>query len=161
MSALSAWGHLTSVITSLSPLWSCVSGMPLHSIWPSCRMTCRDWERASSMGNEDSLEDVFVAVIRPKSQVSLSSKEYRAKAYEVNVLGQTVAGSVTSKQLTTFLAQFLTRFPRSHTDSADWSAFGREGEEKKEGPPCDKDPSRRRQIQIHIGLCRRKNQTHI
>lgn len=36
------------------------------------------------MGNEDSLEDVFVAVIRPKSQVSLSSKEYRAKAYEVN-----------------------------------------------------------------------------
>lgn len=37
------------------------------------------------MGNEDSLEDVFVAVIRPKSQVSLSSKEYRAKAYEVNV----------------------------------------------------------------------------
>ena len=71
------------------------------------------------MGNEDSLEDVFVAVIRPKSQVSLSSKEYRAKAYEVNVLGQTVAGSVTSKQLTTFLAQFLTRFPRSHTDSAD------------------------------------------
>lgn len=38
------------------------------------------------MGNEDSLEDVFVAVIRPKSQVSLSSKEYRAKAYEVNML---------------------------------------------------------------------------
>lgn len=37
------------------------------------------------MGNEDSLEDVFVAVIRPKSQVSLSSKEYRAKAYEVNM----------------------------------------------------------------------------
>uniref|UniRef100_A0A3Q3SG27 KRIT1 ankyrin repeat containing n=1 Tax=Mastacembelus armatus TaxID=205130 RepID=A0A3Q3SG27_9TELE len=35
------------------------------------------------MGNEDSLEDVFVAVIRPKSQVSLSSKEYRAKAYEI------------------------------------------------------------------------------
>lgn len=40
------------------------------------------------MGNEDSLEDVFVAVIRPKSQVSLSSKEYRAKAYEVNILSQ-------------------------------------------------------------------------
>lgn len=37
------------------------------------------------MGNEDSLEDVFVAVIRPKNQVSLSSKEYRAKAYEVCV----------------------------------------------------------------------------
>lgn len=36
------------------------------------------------MGNEDSLEDAFVAVIRPKSQVSLSSKEYRAKVYEVN-----------------------------------------------------------------------------
>ncbi|XP_061753535.1 krev interaction trapped protein 1 isoform X2 [Nerophis ophidion] len=35
------------------------------------------------MGNEDSLEDVFVAVLRPKSQVSLSSKEYRAKAYEI------------------------------------------------------------------------------
>ncbi|XP_056877307.1 protein rapunzel-like [Takifugu flavidus] len=35
------------------------------------------------MGNEDSLEDVFVAVIRPKSQVSQSSKEYRAKAYEI------------------------------------------------------------------------------
>lgn len=35
------------------------------------------------MGNEDSLEDVFVAVLRPKNQVSLSSKEYRAKAYEV------------------------------------------------------------------------------
>uniref|UniRef100_A0A3B4XTR6 KRIT1 ankyrin repeat containing n=1 Tax=Seriola lalandi dorsalis TaxID=1841481 RepID=A0A3B4XTR6_SERLL len=35
------------------------------------------------MGNEDCLEDVFVAVIRPKSQVSLSSKEYRAKAYEI------------------------------------------------------------------------------
>lgn len=41
------------------------------------------------MGNEDSLEDVFVAVIRPKSQVSLSSKEYRAKAYEVNMLTRT------------------------------------------------------------------------
>lgn len=41
------------------------------------------------MGNEDSLEDVFVAVIRPKTQVSLSSKEYRAKAYEVNVLSLT------------------------------------------------------------------------
>lgn len=38
------------------------------------------------MGNEDCLEDVFIAVIRPKSQVSLSSKEYRAKAYEVNCL---------------------------------------------------------------------------
>uniref|UniRef100_A0A3B4BE21 FERM domain-containing protein n=1 Tax=Periophthalmus magnuspinnatus TaxID=409849 RepID=A0A3B4BE21_9GOBI len=35
------------------------------------------------MGNEDSLEDTFVAVVRPKSQVSLSSKEYRAKAYEI------------------------------------------------------------------------------
>lgn len=35
------------------------------------------------MGNEDTLEDVFVAVLRPKNQVSLSSKEYRAKAYEV------------------------------------------------------------------------------
>uniref|UniRef100_A0A672FY12 FERM domain-containing protein n=1 Tax=Salarias fasciatus TaxID=181472 RepID=A0A672FY12_SALFA len=35
------------------------------------------------MGNEDSFEDVFVAVVRPKSQVSLSSKEYRAKAYEI------------------------------------------------------------------------------
>lgn len=41
------------------------------------------------MGNEDSLEDVFVAVIRPKNQVSLSSKEYRAKAYEVNALSPT------------------------------------------------------------------------
>lgn len=35
------------------------------------------------MGNKDTLEDVFVAVLRPKNQVSLSSKEYRAKAYEV------------------------------------------------------------------------------
>uniref|UniRef100_A0A669BEB1 KRIT1 ankyrin repeat containing n=1 Tax=Oreochromis niloticus TaxID=8128 RepID=A0A669BEB1_ORENI len=35
------------------------------------------------MGNEDTLEDVFVAVLRPKNQVSLSSKEYRAKAYEI------------------------------------------------------------------------------
>ncbi|XP_010792232.1 krev interaction trapped protein 1 [Notothenia coriiceps] len=35
------------------------------------------------MGNEDRLEDAFVAVIRPKSQVSLSSKEYRAKSYEI------------------------------------------------------------------------------
>lgn len=34
------------------------------------------------MGNQE-LEDVFVAVIRPKSTVSLSSKEYRAKAYEI------------------------------------------------------------------------------
>ncbi|KAK3511648.1 hypothetical protein QTP70_014584 [Hemibagrus guttatus] len=34
------------------------------------------------MGNQE-LEDVFVAVIRPKSAVSLSSKEYRAKAYEI------------------------------------------------------------------------------
>lgn len=43
------------------------------------------------MGNEDGLEeDAFVAVIRPKSQVSLSSKEYRAKAYEVNIRGYTV-----------------------------------------------------------------------
>lgn len=37
------------------------------------------------MGNQDNLEDVFVAVIRPKNQVSLSSKEYRAKAYEVRL----------------------------------------------------------------------------
>lgn len=37
------------------------------------------------MGSADNLEDAFVAVIRPKSQVSLSSKEYRAKVYEVNV----------------------------------------------------------------------------
>lgn len=46
------------------------------------------------MGNEDSLEDVFVAVIRPKSQVSLSSKEYRAKAYEVHgqIRHQTASG---------------------------------------------------------------------
>uniref|UniRef100_A0A8C4F2G5 FERM domain-containing protein n=1 Tax=Dicentrarchus labrax TaxID=13489 RepID=A0A8C4F2G5_DICLA len=35
------------------------------------------------MGNEGGFEDVFVAVIRPKNQVSLSSKEYRAKAYEI------------------------------------------------------------------------------
>ncbi|XP_060713105.1 krev interaction trapped protein 1 [Tachysurus vachellii] len=34
------------------------------------------------MGNQEQ-EDVFVAVIRPKSAVSLSSKEYRAKAYEI------------------------------------------------------------------------------
>ncbi|KAJ3609094.1 hypothetical protein NHX12_023621 [Muraenolepis orangiensis] len=35
------------------------------------------------MGNQDNLEEVFVAVIRPKNQVSLSSKEYRAKSYEI------------------------------------------------------------------------------
>ncbi|XP_043993555.1 krev interaction trapped protein 1 isoform X1 [Gambusia affinis] len=35
------------------------------------------------MGNEDGSEDVYVAVIRPKNQVSLTSKEYRAKAYEI------------------------------------------------------------------------------
>uniref|UniRef100_A0A8C8J181 FERM domain-containing protein n=1 Tax=Oncorhynchus tshawytscha TaxID=74940 RepID=A0A8C8J181_ONCTS len=35
------------------------------------------------MGNQDNLEDVFVAVVRPKNHVSLSSKEYRAKAYEI------------------------------------------------------------------------------
>lgn len=35
------------------------------------------------MGNQDNLEDVFVAVVRPKNQVSLSTKEYRAKAYEI------------------------------------------------------------------------------
>lgn len=37
------------------------------------------------MGNQEQ-EDVFVAVIRPKSAVSLSSKEYRAKAYEVGTM---------------------------------------------------------------------------
>lgn len=35
------------------------------------------------MGNQD-LEEVFVAVIRPKNTASLNSKEYRAKAYEVS-----------------------------------------------------------------------------
>lgn len=56
------------------------------------------------MGNEDSLEDAFVAVIRPKSQVSLSSKEYRAKAYEVK--------NVTADcQSHLIQAQFLTMFP--------------------------------------------------
>ncbi|XP_029519164.2 krev interaction trapped protein 1-like isoform X3 [Oncorhynchus nerka] len=35
------------------------------------------------MGNQDNLEDVFVAVVRPKNHVSLSSKEYRAKAFEI------------------------------------------------------------------------------
>uniref|UniRef100_H2N0Z4 KRIT1 ankyrin repeat containing n=1 Tax=Oryzias latipes TaxID=8090 RepID=H2N0Z4_ORYLA len=35
------------------------------------------------MGNEDGLEDVFVAIIRPKNHISLSSKEYKAKAYEI------------------------------------------------------------------------------
>ncbi|XP_063042167.1 krev interaction trapped protein 1 [Engraulis encrasicolus] len=34
------------------------------------------------MGNQE-LEDVFVAVIRPKNTASLTSKEYRAKAYEI------------------------------------------------------------------------------
>lgn len=71
---------------NLLPVFMSVPGMPLHGIWPLFRMLRRDWVWVSSMGNEDSLEDVFVAVIRPKSQVSLSSKEYRAKAYEVNML---------------------------------------------------------------------------
>uniref|UniRef100_A0A8C2KRT4 KRIT1 ankyrin repeat containing n=1 Tax=Cyprinus carpio TaxID=7962 RepID=A0A8C2KRT4_CYPCA len=34
------------------------------------------------MGNQE-LEEVFVAVIRPKNTASLNSKEYRAKAYEI------------------------------------------------------------------------------
>jgi len=34
------------------------------------------------MGNQE-LEEVFVAVIRPKNTASLNSKEYRAKSYEV------------------------------------------------------------------------------
>ncbi|MBN3325053.1 KRIT1 protein, partial [Atractosteus spatula] len=38
------------------------------------------------MGNQGNLEDVFVAVIRPKNPVSLNSKEYRAKAYEILLL---------------------------------------------------------------------------
>ncbi|XP_066571554.1 krev interaction trapped protein 1 [Amia ocellicauda] len=38
------------------------------------------------MGHQDNLEDVFVAVIRPKNTVSLNSKEYRAKAYEILLL---------------------------------------------------------------------------
>ena len=54
------------------------------------------------MGNEDSLEDVFVAVIRPKSQVSLSSKEYRAKAYEVNAPSLTVDVMLSSTFSPTF-----------------------------------------------------------
>lgn len=102
--------------TIYSPLWSFALGMPLHSIWPLCRMLYQNWMQVSSMGNDDSLEDVFVAVIRPKSQVSLSSKEYRAKAYEVNVLGWTTESwfqqqpmaSRESDQLTTLQAQFLT-----------------------------------------------------
>lgn len=51
------------------------------------------------MGNQDNLEDVFVAVIRPKSQVSLSSKEYRAKAFEVNVEAVTLDRSHSSLRL--------------------------------------------------------------
>ncbi len=35
------------------------------------------------MGNQE-LEDVFVAVIRPKNTASLNSKEYKAKSYEVS-----------------------------------------------------------------------------
>ncbi|KAJ8273385.1 hypothetical protein GJAV_G00101010 [Gymnothorax javanicus] len=35
------------------------------------------------MGDKDDLEDVFIAVIRPKNIVSLNSKEYKAKAYEI------------------------------------------------------------------------------
>ncbi|XP_028647065.1 krev interaction trapped protein 1 isoform X1 [Erpetoichthys calabaricus] len=38
------------------------------------------------MGNKAILEDVFVAVIRPKNAASLNSKEYRAKAYEILLL---------------------------------------------------------------------------
>ncbi|KAJ8333545.1 hypothetical protein SKAU_G00415530 [Synaphobranchus kaupii] len=36
-----------------------------------------------TMGNKDNVEDAFVAVIRPKNIVSLNSKEYKAKAYEI------------------------------------------------------------------------------
>uniref|UniRef100_A0A665TGH5 FERM domain-containing protein n=1 Tax=Echeneis naucrates TaxID=173247 RepID=A0A665TGH5_ECHNA len=50
------------------------------------------------MGNEDCLEDVFVAVIRPKSQVSLSSKEYRAKAYEILLIEVPLEGKEKKKK---------------------------------------------------------------
>ncbi|XP_033849174.3 krev interaction trapped protein 1-like isoform X1 [Acipenser ruthenus] len=44
------------------------------------------------MGNKDNLEDVFVVVIRPKNTASLSSKEYRAKAYEILLLEVPLVG---------------------------------------------------------------------
>lgn len=120
------------------------------------------------MGNEDSLEDVFVAVIRPKNQVSLSSKEYRAKAYEVNVLRQlnmcSPQHSVQNhhhKTCADCCRCSLLIASVACKDPVERSAFGREGEEKKESAPGDKDPSRRRQIKIHFGLCWRNNQTDI
>lgn len=72
------------LILTLIIKWISISGMPLHSIWPPCWMFARVWRKDGTMGNEDGLEDVFVAVIRPKNQVSLTSKEYKAKAYEVH-----------------------------------------------------------------------------
>lgn len=50
-----------------------------------CRIPDKNWRQVNDMGNQDNLEDVFVAVVRPKNHVSLSSKEYRAKAYEVRL----------------------------------------------------------------------------
>lgn len=35
------------------------------------------------MGNPENIEDVYIAVIRPKNTASLNSREYRAKSYEV------------------------------------------------------------------------------
>lgn len=46
-------------------------------------------------------------------------------------------------------------------DIAERSASGREGEEEKENPSGNKDQSRRRQIQIHIGLCWRNDQADL
>lgn len=142
------------------PIWISislsVSGMPLHSIWPLFRMLCQDWVLVISMGNEDSLEDVFVAVIRPKSQVSLSSKEYRAKAYEVNArrLRWQKVWFVESLICFNIVSPLV-----ATQDPAVWGPYRGQGKEKEESSPGYKDPSRRRQVQIHPGLCRRHSET--
>ncbi|XP_062301872.1 krev interaction trapped protein 1 [Osmerus eperlanus] len=50
------------------------------------------------MGNQGNLEDVFVAVIRPKNLVSLSSREYRPKAYEILLIEVPLEGKEKKKK---------------------------------------------------------------
>ncbi|KAK7898927.1 hypothetical protein WMY93_019780 [Mugilogobius chulae] len=60
------------------------------------------------MGNEDSLEDAFVAVVRPKSQVSMSSKEYRAKAYEILLIEVPLEGKEKKRKKVLLATKILT-----------------------------------------------------
>ncbi|XP_069067731.1 krev interaction trapped protein 1 isoform X1 [Pleurodeles waltl] len=44
------------------------------------------------MGSSDNIEDVYVAVIRPKNSASLNSREYRAKSYEILLIEVPIEG---------------------------------------------------------------------